>query len=200
MIHPDTEIRQVSHEIGCGVFAKKNIPKGTIIYIRDPLEITLNTQQVAALDADYREAIARYCYVDKHGNWILSWDHSKYVNHRCDCNALCTAYGFEIAVRDIQEGEEITDEYGLFNIAEEIAIDCGCVNCRTKLRPSDIDEYYPAWDARIFSAFQHIRTVQQPLWMFMDTETRNATQRCIQGDEAYRSVLELKRQFCEKKT
>jgi hypothetical protein len=193
MIHPDTEIRQVSPQIGCGIFAKKFLPMGTIIYIRDPLEIVLDTQQLATFDPEYRELISRYCYVDKAGSWVLSWDHSKYVNHSCDCNTMLTAYGFEIAVRDIQAGEEITDEYGLFNIADEIEIACGCINCRKKLLPTDIDNFYPQWDARIVPAIEKINTVSQPLLPYMDEETRSAMQECLSGKTACRSVRELKR-------
>lgn len=193
MIHPDTEIRQVSPQIGCGVFAKNFLPAGTVIYIRDPLEVVLNPQLLAALDEDYRELVSRYCYVEQSGNWVLSWDHSKYVNHRCDCNTMLTAYGFEIAVRDIQAGEEITDEYGLFNIADEIDIACGCVNCRKKLRPTDIDNFYSRWDARIEPAMKKVADVPQPLQQFMDKETQSNLQDYLLGKKAYRSVLELKR-------
>ncbi|HQQ63633.1 MAG TPA: SET domain-containing protein [Pseudomonadales bacterium] len=193
MIHPDTEIRQVSPQIGCGVFAKKFLPMGTIIYIRDPLEIVLDTQQLATFDPEYRELISRYCYVDKAGSWVLSWDHSKYVNHSCNCNTMLTAYGFEIAVRDIQAGEEITDEYGLFNIADEIDIACGCDTCRKKLLPTDIDTFHTQWDKKIELAMRVIESVNQPLRHFMDEDTRAELREYLCGKAEYRSVMHLKK-------
>ena len=41
MLHPQTEIGAVSPDIGVGVFARAFIPKGTIVYIKDPLEISI---------------------------------------------------------------------------------------------------------------------------------------------------------------
>jgi hypothetical protein len=39
MIHPHTCIRYVNPQIGYGVFATAFIPKGTIVYVKDDLEL-----------------------------------------------------------------------------------------------------------------------------------------------------------------
>ncbi|MBD3393646.1 MAG: SET domain-containing protein-lysine N-methyltransferase [Chitinivibrionales bacterium] len=143
MIHPATEVGFVSDTIGYGVFATARIPKGTITYVEDIFDIRVSPQAFAALDTGYREILDKYSCIDVAGTRIMSWDHAKYMNHSCNCNTIDTAYCFEIAIRDIEPGEEITDEYGLFNISEEVDLACKCPSCRGKLRPSDIDIYHP---------------------------------------------------------
>ena len=116
MIHPDTELRKVNDTIGYGVFAKCDIPKGTIVYVKDPLEIEVEPERFEELDPTYQSIVNWFSYIDERGVRIISWDIAKYVNHSCDANSISTGYGFEIATRDIAAGEEITDEYGIFNL------------------------------------------------------------------------------------
>lgn len=192
MIHPDTELRFVNKRIGYGVFATASIPTGTIVYVKDPLEIELTQKQFAALVEPYRSIAEKYSYIDQCGVRIISWDHAKYVNHRCDCNTISAGYGFEIAIRDIRPGEEITDEYGLFNIEREIALACRCSGCRHVLRPSDVDMYHEIWDAWVIEALNYAARVAQPLWDFMDPLTRQDLIGYLNGHKAYRSVRALK--------
>lgn len=42
MIHPKTELRYINDTVGYGVFATDRIPKGTIVYVKDSLEITVS--------------------------------------------------------------------------------------------------------------------------------------------------------------
>ncbi|MBI4005111.1 MAG: SET domain-containing protein-lysine N-methyltransferase [Gammaproteobacteria bacterium] len=193
MIHPDTELKHVNKDIGYGVFATKPIPRGTIVYVKDLFEIQFTQEQFDSLEQDYKTLAQKYSYTDEQGVWILSWDHAKYVNHRCDCNSISTGYGFEIAIRDIAEGEEVTDEYGLFNFEHELELTCHCMNCRKVLRTDDIDTYYAEWDSLIQQALQFVRDVEQPLWKFLDNETRTALMNYLNGHECYLSVLALKR-------
>ena len=46
MIHPKTELRFVNDDIGYGVFATEFIPKGTILYVKDELEIKVSKNKV----------------------------------------------------------------------------------------------------------------------------------------------------------
>jgi len=192
MIHPHTELRFVNSTIGHGVFATTDIPKGTIVYVKDCLEIELSQPAFCALDPYHQSVVDKYSYIDENGVRILSWDHAKYVNHRCNCNTISTGYGFEIAIRDIFEGEEICDDYGLFNIDQEIPLACNCPNCRGMLRPDDLDRYHEQWDKWVRSALGKVRQVSQPLMDFMCKDTREHLNAYLDGSEPYLSVLALK--------
>lgn len=192
MIHPDTELRFVSDEMGYGVFAKKRIPKGTIVYVKDQLEIELTRAQMEQLGEEMRAQAEKYCYRDQRGIYALSWDNAKYVNHRCDCNTMSSGYGFEIAICDIEVDEEITDEYGLFNIDVPIEIGCGCDDCRGVLLPGDIDTYAQVWDDRVRSALDIAGSVLQPLWGLLESEIQADVEDYIAGRGEYRSVQALK--------
>lgn len=141
MIHPDTELRRVNDTIGYGVFARRPIPRGTILYVKDPLEIEVTSEQFAAMDPQYQTIVNWFSYIDECGSRIVSWDIAKYVNHCCESNSISTGYGFEIATRDIAAGEEITDEYGIFNLPEPLQCGCHSPNCRGTISDNDWDVY-----------------------------------------------------------
>ena len=42
MIHPNTQIQYINDLIGYGVFATEFIPKGTITYVKDSLELEIS--------------------------------------------------------------------------------------------------------------------------------------------------------------
>jgi hypothetical protein len=191
VIHPATELRLVSEHIGYGVFATRPIPRGTLTYVKDDLEIELTPRQFDRLDEAHRQIVDKYSYIDHRGRRIVSWDHAKYVNHRCECNTMSTGYGFEIAIRDIEAGEEITDEYGLFNLQEPMAVDCGCRQCRKLLYPSDLQRLAALWDRQVMDALADLSGVQQPLWHLVDRGTRTAVRACLKGSRPYRSVATL---------
>ncbi len=192
MIHPDTAIRFVSEQIGLGVFASADIPRGTIIYVRDPLELRLDPRGFNALDFVQKAAIEKYSYLDAEGNMIVSWDHAKYMNHSCESNTIATAYGFEIAIRDIKAGEELTTEYGVLNIQLEYAIGCGCRECRGALRMGDIDRYHRVWDGWIVGALKAASQVPQALLPVMDATTRAELDAYLAGSREYRPILTRK--------
>lgn len=192
MIHPATELRFVSPEIGYGVFATEFIPRGTIVYARDLLEITVTPAAYLALDEFHRAVVDKYSYIDELGSRIVSWDHAKYVNHRCECNSMSTGYGFEIAIVDIAAGDEITDEYGLFNLDQEFPVTCGCAGCRGVLRPDDPDRYAPVWDRKVKRALARLAEVPQPLWGVVDHATQQQVGDYLAGRSPYRSVATLR--------
>jgi hypothetical protein len=192
MIHPHTELRHVNDEMGHGVFATRAIPRGTLVYVKDRLEIELTSRQFERLDPVYREVVNKYAYIDAAGRRVVSWDHGKYVNHRCECNTISTGYGFEIAIRDIAAGEEITDEYGLFNIDGPMQVNCGCNHCRKVVGPDDIDRYADDWDALVVAALACAGQVEQPLWSLLDKQTLSALRGYLAGKRPYRSVRTLR--------
>jgi uncharacterized protein len=191
MIHPETELRYINHKKGRGVFATGFIPKGTVTYVKDALEIEIPPGDPRLENADYRQVIDTYTFMDPDGIRVLSWDHAKYVNHCCQCNTMSTGYGFEIAIRDIAPGEEITDEYGLFNCDIPMTLDCPMAPCRRQVCGRDLDDYYPEWDRVVMEALLYFHQVEQPLLKYLDVDVLTAVNAYL-VDGRYQSVYALK--------
>lgn len=188
MIHPHTKLDFVSETIGYGVFATQFIPKGTIVYVKDDLEIVIKPNDVINKDEKYKKIIDTYSYRDENGNYILSWDIAKYVNHCCEANTISTGYGFEIAVRDIQKGEQITDEYGLLNIENPIPLNCTHCNCRGQVSNQDYLHLLPEWDKKSKEAIKLILKVEQPLWDFVQNDLKQDLVKYIKTRRFFRPL------------
>ncbi|MDX2190724.1 MAG: SET domain-containing protein [Bacteroidota bacterium] len=192
MIHPKTKLVYINDLVGYGLFATEFIPEGTITYVKDALEIEIPTSQLSKYKPEIRDNIEKYSYRDEKGNMVLSWDMGKYVNHCCTPNTISTGYGFEIAIRDIFEGEQVTDEYGIFNLEFEMMCECGSKNCRKIVQPDDFDNLYPKWDDQIQQSIKKLKTVEQPLWAFLDEKVLNQLFELSKGIGKYRSVYTLR--------
>lgn len=192
MIHPNIELRFINEQIGYGVFAKSTIAEGTILYVKDSLELSISPTDYLMHNEDMKEVIEKYSYIDEKGNRIVSWDFAKYVNHCCNCNSISTGYGFEIAIRDIHEGEQITDEYGIFNLVKPMMLVCGEENCRKEIKPTDFDNYYQEWDRKIKKSIMKLFDVEQPLMPFIDKITRGQLDELYRNPKQYKSVYALK--------
>jgi len=192
MIHPDTQVRTVSDLIGNGVFATALIRKGTIVVVRDRFDTSLTQEEFRQLPALIRSAMETYLYHDKNGNLILSWDHARFMNHSCTSSTMMTEYNFEIAVRDIHPGEELTTEYGLLNIQEPYPIHCKCPGCREHLRTDDIDRHGERWDGLVKESMLLIAEREQPLMELLDAPTRARIRDFQRDPDLYSSVKQLK--------
>jgi hypothetical protein len=192
MIHPSTELRHINDTIGYGVFATAFIPEGTIVYIKDGLELSISQTEYAQHIPEMQDIIEKYSYIDENGNRILSWDFGRFVNHCCNCNTMSTGYGFEIAIRDIHPGEEITDEYGIFNLESEMYLSCKHGICRGVVHPSDFDKYYPKWDKILKKSLSQVMEVTQPLMVFVDKETQKQLHNFLREPSTYKSVYSLR--------
>lgn len=192
MVHTDSCLKYINDEIGYGVFATAFIPKGSITYVKDDLDLEINSTAFEAYPELLKQNIEKYSYIDERGIRIVSWDFAKYVNHCCHCNTMSTGYGFEIAIRDIQSGEEITDEYGLFNLNEEISLNCQKPGCRIKVGGEDLENYYQEWDMKVKQALLLLPAVNQPLINLLDSKTRKQVFSFLQDAREYKSVRLLK--------
>jgi hypothetical protein len=164
MIHPDTELRYVNDVIGFGVFATRPLPRGTISWVRDDLDQVLSPDRVARLREPYREILRKYGYTDGHGDTVLCWDHARFMNHCCEATCLSPGYGFEILIRDVEAGEELTDDYGTLNLEASFPCACEHPQCRGIVRPDDSSFKADRWDELLRGAFPAIRQVAQPMW------------------------------------
>ncbi len=190
MIHPDTEVKWINETIGYGVVATKFIPKGTITWVLDELDREFTPAQIEAFSPPYKEILDKYCYRNQLGNYVLCWDIARFVNHSFNSNCLSTAYDFEIAVRDIYPGEQLTDDYGYLNVDEPFeGLHEGTE--RTTVYPNDLLIYAPLWDAQIKDAFPLILQEEQPLKPILNRKKWNKVIRIINGKEKLRSIKSL---------
>jgi hypothetical protein len=185
VIHPDTELRFVHPEIGLGVVATRLIPKGTITWVQDELDQVFSPSSVERLGHAYDAMLRKYTFVNGRGEYILCWDLARYVNHSCNPSCLSAGYNFEVAVRDIHPGEELTDDYATLNLEGSFACQCGTRQCRGTVREEDIYLHAEQWDAIVGDAFPLIGTNPQPLWPLV--AEKDAVQAALSGKNAIAS-------------
>lgn len=190
MMHPDTEIRFINTQVGYGVVATKFIPRGTITWVQDELDRVFKPQKVAKMHPATREMVDKYSFRNNKGHYVLCWDLAKYVNHSFKANCLSTAYDFELAVRDIWPGEQLTDDYGYLNVSEPFkAQDEGTE--RQTVYPDDLLKYHKIWDKQLSDAFQYFKEVEQPLKVFVSADYLKKVEQSINQNEPFDSILTL---------
>lgn len=168
MLHPHTELRHAGAAIGYGVFVTHFIPRGTITWVQDGLDQVLTAGKVSSLEGHLVPHLEKYTFVDGRGRRILCWDFARMMNHHCEANTFSPGTAFEIAVRDIQVGEQLTSDYGALNIEGSFACACGSSRCRGTIHPDDWERLSPEWDRQVADAFPAIREVEQPLWYLVE--------------------------------
>lgn len=188
MIHPRTELKYISNEIGYGVVATDFIPAGTITWALDKLDREFSPLEFQSMEPIYQEILDTYTYRNNKGNFVLCWDNGRYVNHSFNSNCLTTAYDFEISIRDIHPGEQLTDDYGYLNIPSSFrGVDEG--TRRKVVYPDDLTKYYKVWDKKILKVFGKIILNEQPLKSLIREELWNKIHSIAQGKEQMDSIL-----------
>lgn len=188
MIHPHTELQFISDEIGYGVVAKKFIPKGTITWVLDKLDREFTPNELDQMEEIYKEIIDIYAFRNNKGNYVLCWDHARFVNHSFNSNCLTTAYDFEIAIRDIFPGEQLTDDYGYLNI--NVPFRAMPEGTRRKIvYPDDTLRYYKVWDRKLSGAFKLINGVDQPLGKVLSDGMWDSIRAVSNGQRQLDSIL-----------
>ena len=189
-MHPDTEVQFINEVVGYGVVAKKFIPKGTITWVQDDLDRVFTASEVEKMHPEIQEQVEKYCFRNNKGHLVLCWDQAKYVNHSFNANCLSSAYDFELAVRDIQPGEQLTDDYGYLNISEPFkAIDEG--TGRDTVYPDDLLKYHEKWDRQLNDAFKEFRVAEQPLQKLVPKEIIKKVTEQLDKNEPLDSILNL---------
>lgn len=189
MIHPSTRVQFINEEVGNGLVATRFIPKGTITWVMDPLDRTITQEEFNNLPALFKEILDIYTFRNNKGNHILCWDNGKYVNHSFKSNCLTTAYDFEIAIRDIQPGEQLTDDYGYLNISKPFKGADEGTN-RKYVYPDDLVRYFQAWDDMLKQVFPLIIDTTQPLWKYLPKTTISNIQNVMTGNVELASIFE----------
>lgn len=185
MVTPWVRIQWISDQKGYGLVADRLIPKGTITFVQDGLDIVISRESYSGLDPKLVHFVEKYSYEDYLGNRIISWDLGKYMNHDDKANTLTTGYGFEIAIRDIQAGEEVTDDYRIFSTHHDTRFLENTPLSEIKPWPQELLAY---WDKEVADALESLEQVQQPL-IDLITETTLADLKLFKQDQKnYKSV------------
>ena len=187
MIHPDTELRFINDVIGYGVVATKFIPKGTITWVQDDLDRIYSPDDIAKVNPIMLPHLDRYCFTNSKGYKVLCWDNAKFVNHSFNPSCMSTAYDFEIAIRDIHPGEQLTDDYGYLNVEEPFeAEDEGTE--RKVVYPDDILRYHELWDKAIIDNLDNIKAHEQPLKKYISGQSWDEFGKVLSGESQLRSI------------
>lgn len=131
LINPIDEYAEVnpSKIHGLGLFAKKLIQKGTIWWHARPQDVliitkkqflTLDNSHKSSLMKEYIQTLLTYSYYERNLDaLIFCLDNSRFVNHSKNANSGASEdeNGFcAVALRDIQLGEEITEDYSKYTL------------------------------------------------------------------------------------
>lgn len=151
---------------GRGLFARQDIPRGTIVFFECPKCKVMPKSEFRKLTPKQRERLLFHSYTVKDGSVITPCGDSVYMNHSCNANVLDTGRGFDIVVRDIKKGEEATYDYRAF-YDEDWGFECKCgapdccgtFACRHPL-PRGLRA---RWDRLLKPALGRARLVPQPL-------------------------------------
>jgi hypothetical protein len=188
MLHPQTELKFVSEAIGYGIFATSFIPKGTITWVKDELDRVIKKEDLANYSPANLENLLKYTYRTAEGDYFFCWDLNRYVNHSFQPNSMITPLGFEIAIRDIQPGEEMTNDYGTLNVIEAFVCAKDSDHERSHVYPDDLARYHEHWDLLIENAFQFIDQTKQPLEKLLTTEQKLEIQQILSGAKKMPSI------------
>jgi uncharacterized protein len=190
VIHPSTEVRFVSDKIGVGVFATERLPRGTITWARCELDQRFSPERVRGLGSAYAPLLDRYAYLDRDRNMVLCFDSGRLMNHSCTPAVLAPGFDIDLAIRDIEKGEELTCDYAALNITEDFPCECGKPECRKTIRVGDGMRNADAWDTLLSAAFPMIAELPQPLLVF--SHERNAI---LEASRGGRAVPSCRRHF-----
>lgn len=174
MIHPHTRLAVINDQVGLGVVATRPLPRGTIVWVRDPLDQRIPAAQVATLHPLYRSMVEHYCFWEADGDRVLCWDNGRFVNHSCEPTNLGGGFSFTMLVRDVAEGEELTDDYGTFGYAFPFLCNCGAPRCRGAVGHGISPKVEKAWDDTLRRALPDIMNVEQLLWDLVPDKDRVA--------------------------
>lgn len=111
----------ISRIHGIGLYAAEFISTRTIVWRSHPdIDIRLTAEQISNLSEASREQIRKYSYREKKsGLYVLCGDDARFFNHSPNPNCIDTCDGNDditVAARDIEEGQELTCDYSLFDL------------------------------------------------------------------------------------
>lgn len=107
---------QKSNIAGIGLFAAKDIPKGTVVWrFQEKIDTLFSESDINLLNEHSQAQFRNYAYFDNHhGKYLLCGDDGRFFNHSKSFNCDDSQQDITIAIRDIKAGEELTVDYNSF--------------------------------------------------------------------------------------
>ncbi|MBI3333939.1 SET domain-containing protein-lysine N-methyltransferase [Candidatus Pacearchaeota archaeon] len=125
ILNIDVEVRKTG-KYGKGVFAKRNIEKGELIFNWEGGKI-----YTAEKCLDLPKEIADHAIQFEEHKWIDTNGFGRYANHSCNPNSGFTGKFKLAAMREIKKGEEILWDYEMTeNSNWKMNCKCGEKDCR----------------------------------------------------------------------
>jgi len=191
VLHPHTELHHINQALGYGVVATRLIPRGTIIWVLDKLDQTFTRYQIAHIGKPYSELLDEWAYKLPNGDSVLNWDLARYFNHSCDPSCMNAGMTFEIAVRDIPPGAELTDDYRMLNKSLPCQCACGSPHCHRRISADDFLHHAPRWDDIVRAAFPSspMSNSRYGIWSKKSTRARKLSPSLIEFHPAAPTIF-----------
>ncbi|QJW90169.1 SET domain-containing protein-lysine N-methyltransferase [Spirosoma taeanense] len=176
MIHFDTYVKHTPK--GLGLFAKRRLERGTILWIIDDLDVKIPLVDYLSMDEFQRRKLDIYSYLDYENRVIIPWDEGKYVNHSCAPNStgILDFDNISVALRTIEPDEEIVEDYySYYGHFETFQCRCGASNCRGII--SQVDSYRPDLRMRLQDVSSLLLSLPQSLLNVRSSESDKFVQR-----------------------
>ncbi|WP_316397965.1 SET domain-containing protein [Bradyrhizobium sp. 33ap4] len=113
-------ILKPDHFGGIGLFSATLLPKGTLVWIHNPIvDIAVTPEQYEALPPTFQALLDKHAYprdrdVDD-GVVEYNADNARFMNHSSQPNTYQDDHCRIFAARDVQPGEELTCDYLSFD-------------------------------------------------------------------------------------
>ena len=104
---------------GLGIFCSQPIPKHTRVWQFTPgFDLDLDPSELERHPSHFRATILHSGYIDPRRNrFILCCDDYRFMNHsdtpNVQVDTAADPHGIDYAARDIEQGEELTVDYGI---------------------------------------------------------------------------------------
>ncbi len=123
---------------GCGLFAKKNIKSGEIVFIKSGKIVTV--KEADKLEKELGEYCLQiseqFCLCPTTKEEVV--DTAIFINHSCEPNVGPQGEITFVALRDIKAGEELCYDYAMTTARKyELTWACGTSNCRRTITGDD---------------------------------------------------------------
>lgn len=105
-----------SNKHGIGIFADQDIKQGDVIYTASPLlDLNISNETFERLSQTEKDEVRYWGFwIESDKVWHVDFDMSKFINHSFEANTtqdFSHPEAYLVAARDIQNGEELTQNY-----------------------------------------------------------------------------------------